>query len=99
MDRKIYKLPFRKESPPQWVCPTCGKGTLKIKQDTFTAVETWESKKDRVDEEWNPQWTGYVYSCLLVCSNQRCKEAVVNSGEGFVDVDWDFDDEGEPEQN
>jgi hypothetical protein len=95
MDRKLYKLPFRKEHPPRWVCPTCGKGILKIKADTFNSVETSGSKKARGHEEWDPQWIEYVYSCLLVCSNEACRDVVASSGEGFVDVDFDYDDDGQ----
>jgi len=99
MDRKLYKLPFRKGYPPHWLCPTCGKGILKIKADTFNSVETSGSKKARGHEEWDPQWIEYVYSYLLVCSNEACKGVVANSGEGFVDVDFDYDDNGQPVQN
>jgi hypothetical protein len=99
MDRQLYKLPFRKERPPRWVCPTCGKGILKIKADTFNSVETSGSKKAHKHEEWDPQWIEYVYSCLLVCSNEACKDVVANSGEGSVDLDFDYDDNGQPVQN
>lgn len=98
MNRKLYKLPFSKERLPRWVCPTCGKDTLKIKKDTFNSVETSGSRKAHGDEEWEPQWTEYVYSCLLVCSNEVCKDVVANSGEGFVDLDVDYDENGQPEQ-
>lgn len=91
-------MPFRKEYLPRWVCPTCGKGILKIKQDTFNSVETQGSKKARRHEGWDPDWIEYVYSCLLVCSNEACKDVVANSGEGFVDVDVDYDDNGRPQQ-
>jgi hypothetical protein len=99
MDRKLYKLPFRKGYPPRWLCPTCGKGILKIKADTFSSVETSGSKKARGDEEWEPQWIEYVYSCLLACSNEACQGVVATSGEGFVDVDFGYDDDGEPVQD
>lgn len=99
MDRKLYKIPFRKEQPPRWVCPICGKGILKSKADTFKSVETSGSKKAHGQEEWDPQWIEYVYSFVLVCSNEACKDVVVSAGEGFVDVDVDYDDNGQPEQN
>ena len=98
MDRKLYKLPFRKEYTPSWVCPKCGKGILKIKADTFNKVETPASKKAHGHEEWDPGCIEYVYSCLLVCSNEVCKDVVANSGEGFVDVDIDYEDNGQPVQ-
>ncbi|MFA4918821.1 MAG: DUF4145 domain-containing protein [Thermodesulfovibrionales bacterium] len=99
MDRKLYKLPFRSEHLPRWICPTCGKGTLSIRNDSFNAVETFDSEKAHGHQDWDPQWIEYVYSCLLVCSNVACKDIVANSGEGFVEVDFDYDSNGEPVQN
>lgn len=98
MDIKLYKLPFSKERFPSWVCPTCGKYALKIKKDTFTSVETSGSSQARGHDEWDPQWIEYVYSCLLVCSSEACKEVVANSGEGFVDVDFEYDENGQLDQ-
>jgi hypothetical protein len=99
MDRKLYKLPFRKERLPRWICPTCGKGTLRIRNNSFKAVETSGSVKAHVQQDWDPQWIEYVYSCLLTCANVTCRDIVANSGEGFVEVDFDYNSNGEPVQN
>jgi hypothetical protein len=96
MDRKLYKLPFRKKHLPRWVCPTCGKGTLNLNKDTFKEYETSYSSKLRATDDWSS--IEYVYSCLLVCSNDGCQEVVVNSGEGFVDIDVEYDQNEEPMQ-
>ena len=97
MDRKLYKLPFRHEHIPRWACPTCGKGTLNLIKDSFKSFETASSKKYRGSQDWDPLEIEYVYSCLLVCLNEYCKEVITNSGEGFVDVDVEYDDNGHPE--
>ncbi|MCX5827628.1 MAG: DUF4145 domain-containing protein [Deltaproteobacteria bacterium] len=99
MDRKLYKLPFRKGHLPRWVCPTCGKGTLNVNEDTFYSFETSGSRKERGRKDRDPFLIEYVYSCLLVCLNDGCRDVVVNSGEGSVDVDFDYDDNGRQEQN
>lgn len=98
MDRKLYKLPFRKDHFLGFKCPTCGKGNLGIKKDTFNSVETSGSRQAHGHQDWDPQWIEYAYSCLLVCSNDSCKEIVANSGEGSVDIDIDYDENGQPEQ-
>lgn len=92
MDRQQYKMPFRKNYPLQWICPTCGKGTLRIKPESFHQHQTKQSRDDRSHEEWEPTWIAYVYSCLFECPH--CKEVVSNCGEGFVDVDVVLDENG-----
>jgi len=94
IDRLLYKGPFQKFT--RYPCPTCGKGTLQIKKDTFQRRETNESEMLRGHENWDPQWVSYVYSCLLECSS--CKDSIANTGDGFVDLDVEYDDEGVPDQ-
>ena len=98
MDRKAYKLPFRKNSLTRWVCPSCMKSRLKVKTNTFHAEETNESKKAHGHEAWDPDWIEYVYSCLLECTNPACKDTVANSGTGSVDFDVEYDEDGSPSQ-
>ena len=98
MDRKLYKLPFRNDQFLGYKCPTCEKGNLRIKKDTFHSVETSESRKVRGHQDWDPDWIEYSYSCLLICSNDACKEVVANSGKGIVDVDFDYDEDGNSKQ-
>ncbi len=83
MDRKALKLAFTLASPPDWICPTCQKGVLRIKKDTFFQEEG-QASRDRSHEAWEPDWIAYVYSCLLVCTNDQCKEVVSNVGVGSV---------------
>ncbi len=98
MDRKAYKLPFKRNSLSRWTCPSCMKGLLKVKADTFHAEETKESKKAHGHPAWDPDWISYVYSCLLECTNPACKDTVANTGTGAVDVDFEYDEDGSPSQ-
>ena len=94
MDRKAYKLPFTKNSLLRWVCPTCNKGMLMVKKDSFHYEESAGSKKAHGHEAWDPAWIEYVYSCLLACTNPACKDTVANSGIGSVDFDVEYDEKG-----
>lgn len=96
MDRRTLKLPFTVEAPPDWICPTCCKAPLRIKPDTFS-VEEQRYSRDHSPPVWEPAWIKYVYSCLMVCSNDRCKEVVASSGIGSVDYVWHQEDEEVPE--
>jgi hypothetical protein len=96
MNRKLYKLPFRKDSNPKWECPTCQTGHLKIVDDTFHYSWSALSQKARNHPDWDHDWIEYVYSCMLECSN--CKESVSSNGTGVVDADHDYDENGYPIQ-
>ena len=98
VDRKIFKLPFTKSSPQDWQCPTCQKGLLRIKNGTFFSNESSLSKSAHGHDDWDPGWVSSVYSCLLECSNDSCKETVSSTGEGFVDWDIEHDEDGYPQQ-
>ena len=98
VDRKVFKLPFTRVAIQDWQCPTCQKGLLRIKEGTYFSEETSLSKKAHDHEAWDPDWISSVYSCLLECSNNSCKETVSNIGKGFVDWDIEHDEHGYPEQ-
>ena len=97
MDRKALKRPFTKDRSPDWICPTCGKGVLRIKDNTFHSEEIAHSR-DHNHDFWEPEWIEYVYSCLLVCTNDKCAEVVASSGTGSVDWSVQEDIHGVPEQ-
>lgn len=97
MDRKLYKLPFKTYASPDWECPNCSKGLLRVKEGTFFAEELSDSKKAHDHEAWDPDWIQSTYSCLLECTNDKCKEVVACSGKGFVDWDYIEDPQGYPE--
>lgn len=98
MDRRVLKIPFTRKNTPDWVCPRCKKGVLRFVQDSFHFEEEKDSKDAHTHEAWDPDWIAYVYSGLLRCGNDGCKESVANCGTGGVGVDYEMGEEGEPEQ-
>jgi hypothetical protein len=98
LDRKLYKLPFSRNNTPDWSCPTCNKGILRLKENTFHDEERRYSREAHSHEAWEPEWIEYVYTCILVCTNDKCKEVVVSTGTGSVDWDIVEDVNGEPDQ-
>lgn len=92
MDRRTVKLPFVTSRLPDWECPTCGKGHLKFKKDSFTFEECADSR-DHSHEAWDPDWIRYVYSGFLVCTNDKCKEVVATGGTGGVEETYGGEDE------
>lgn len=97
MDRKAFKISFKKLGVTKFPCPSCGKGLLSIKKDTFKCKETNSSANAHRDEEWGPEYINYVYSCLLECTNSVCKDNISSTGIGSVDQDYSYNEEGQTE--
>jgi Domain of unknown function (DUF4145) len=94
MDRKSFKLPFSKSGVTKYQCPTCEKGVLKIKPDTFNHKETKVSAEGHGHEAWEPDWIEYIYSCLFECTNTACKDTVASTGNGSVTQYYSYDEDG-----
>ena len=93
MDRRTFKLPFTRKRVPDWDCPSCNKGLLRIDGESFR-VEEQAASRDHSDYAWEPDWVEYTYSCLLRCTNDKCLEAVSNVGRGTVDWEHGEDEDG-----
>lgn len=97
MNRRLYTRNFGIGDVPDWVCPECMKGILRVKKNSFRYEETAESKRNHNDD-WEPYMNKYVYSCLLVCPRNICRGVVSSSGHGEVNWYQDYDDvTGAPE--
>ncbi|MDH5545487.1 MAG: DUF4145 domain-containing protein [Gammaproteobacteria bacterium] len=98
MDRKSFKLPFRKAGFTKYLCPTCNKGFLRVKKGTFHFEEIRSSSRERRHSDyWEPEWMEYIYSCLFECTNTTCKDTVSSSGVGSVSQYYSYDEEGNPD--
>ncbi len=68
---------------------------LRLQKNTFQKQEIRRSREARSYDEWEPEWIEYIYNCLLLCSNEECKENVLSCGTGFVDWNFFEDDYGD----
>ncbi|WP_439844848.1 DUF4145 domain-containing protein [Aeromonas veronii] len=98
IDRSLYKYNFTETHTPDWMCPTCKKGILRIVEKSFNKQETRESRQAHSHPAWEPGFTTYIYSCLLRCNNERCQDIVANTGVGSADIDGFFNEQGQPDQ-
>lgn len=79
MNKEIWlKSNFTKNDIPDWNCPHCKKGILKIGK--LNSEETEFSKKLHTHIDWEPEWKKYIFSGNLICSN--CGEQVAFLGNG-----------------
>ncbi|HAU4927506.1 DUF4145 domain-containing protein [Aeromonas hydrophila] len=98
MDRSLYKYNFTRTNTPDWICPTCKKGILRIVDDSFKTVETRDSREAQEHPGWDPSCVSSIYSCLLRCNNKQCQEIVASTGGGGADIEGFYNSHGHPEQ-
>ena len=75
---------------PEWKCPTCNNGPLKIEAKQFHFQETKLSLSWHSEEEWEPEFTTYRFHGTLKCQN--CGDLIVFMGRGAVDHFHDYDE-------
>ena len=96
VDRRIFKAPFHKNSQPQWPCPTCGKGVLKGENSSWAKNEITSSANARKHPDFEPEWIGYIFSCMFMCTNPNCGEKIASVGVGSVEEEVEFDPDNSP---
>ena len=90
MIKSNFKAKIKNKGVTRFPCPSCGKGLLRVQDDTFRRVETNSSKGYRNDPDWGPDWIEYIYICLFECTNSNCQDIIASSGIGSVSfVDYD----------
>lgn len=81
MQPKLLYTTFRRNDLPAWRCPACLNETLEIVPDSFKTADTSATANCR-DELWfDEEMAQGVFSCLLRCSRQACREHVALSGQ------------------
>ncbi|MEQ9217894.1 MAG: DUF4145 domain-containing protein [Cyclobacteriaceae bacterium] len=84
MDIKLWlKDSFSKNKIPDWICPSCESGLLKVVAEQFHFEETVLSASWHSHDDWDPEFIVYVFSGMLKCTN--CKDFVSFLGKGSVD--------------
>lgn len=89
MQRNIWSQHVDNSYCPPWKCPSCCNGTVILVRDSFKQAQTYESKAARKHEDWDPEWITYTFSAWALCSNAKCKEEFVITGDGGVEPGWD----------
>lgn len=78
---------FQKNDSLPFLCPFCKKNSLILDDDTWQEhdkaalhhCEEWFDPCDHVE---------YIYTALYKCSNSNCRQCVISSGTGGVDIDY-----------
>lgn len=93
MNRALWVEQFKKW--PNWPCPSCDTGILKVQKETFKTLQTAESKKAIEHDAWDPEWIEQRFVAALMCSNDECGEIVYACGDSGIEENMISFDERE----
>lgn len=86
MDRSLWTRSLSKVSCPPWPCPVCGSGTLALVPKTLRYEETAISKRQRIHEDWDPDWIETIFTAWAKCRHPSCNHTFVIAGNGGLET-------------
>jgi hypothetical protein len=87
VDRDLYCQSLSKEGAPNWPCPRCGGGHLRLIPESLNSSWTANTTEASNHEAFEASWVKQRFVALLKCDNGKCKEPVVVAGTGTVE-EW-----------
>ncbi|MGO8502804.1 DUF4145 domain-containing protein [Rhizobium leguminosarum] len=91
MNRNVWNGYFSEDDFPNFVCPTCGRGNLKLLADTFEKKSPQYLANYRSSPEWDYTMERDQFSAFIKCDVASCGEVSVVAG-GTEDIEA-YDDE------
>ena len=88
--KTLLKESFSITRTPNWICPSCNKGQLKIVTNQFHYEETQQSKSIHDEDFWEPIYIKYRFHGTLKCQN--CSDSISFIGNGYLDHFQYYDD-------
>lgn len=89
--RALFTIRFSKTKVPNWRCPRCDGGHLRLVPDTFRTARSGDSLANSGEEWYDFDMEESRFVALLQCDNDDCKETASLAGEGRVIEDPDLE--------
>lgn len=96
VNKKLWETTFEKW--PNWPCPSCSTGHLKVIDDTLRQMETGPSVRSHDHIAFEPDWISSRFVALLKCGHDNCGDVVSVCGRQSVFETYDEDPMNEGEQ-
>lgn len=87
VDRELYTQSIKKDGAPNWPCPRCSGGHLRLETESLTRSWTADTQEASDHEAFEASWVEQRFVAMLKCDNVKCKEPVVLAGTGRVE-EW-----------
>jgi hypothetical protein len=94
VERYLWKQSFTKVSVPNWPCPTCPRGRLRLVQDSLSYAETEESRWSNFGEDSSLFDKAYAFAAWIQCDS--CHDKISCCGTGGYEQVEGADEEGNP---
>lgn len=94
MNRELFRTEFTEGSIPNWHCPRCLIGILKLKSDSFCFWDSSDTRNCRDQDFFSYEHVKYTFNGNLFCNH--CSETIVFCGTGYVDEIYDRYSDGNP---
>lgn len=79
------------------ICPTCKCKTLELQPDSIFETELSQSKAHSQLDDFELEWSSFIYNAQYKCLNTKCKEIVLSTGTSEYSMEPQFDWRGEYE--
>lgn len=90
VDRKLFTQSFTDQRLPNWRCPLCGGGHLRLVADSFHYSSDASTEQHKNEEWFDYDDFFYRFVALAKCDNDKCKESASVSGHGALHEDPDL---------
>src|SRR6478609_5312125 len=87
LERTAWRGWLDAKNPPHWICPTCSKGYIIFKENLVNLKASAATVEAHEEGFYDPVCFSDLFSGILICSNDSCKEAVTIIGERSHDFD------------
>lgn len=90
VNRELYAQKITKGGAPNWPCPRCGGGHLRLINDSLSSCMAGDTYEESSEMHFEPEMAILRFVAILKCDNDRCRESSVVAGTGYVE-DWSYE--------
>ena len=91
VNRKLYARRITKERSPNWPCPRCGGGHLRLVRSSLHSCPTGDTHEQSSEDYFVEDMAVLRFVAMLKCDNDICQESSVVAGIGYYVEDWSYE--------
>lgn len=91
VDRNLFTLSFGEKRLPNWRCPRCSGGHLRLVSGSFHHSNVGDTEQNKNEDWFDYDDFGFRFTALAKCDNDECKETATVAGPGILVEDPDLE--------
>jgi hypothetical protein len=84
VDRALFEEPLTETRAPNWRCPRCNGGHLRLVPESLHRAFSGDTKEASSHEAFEADWVVKRFAALVKCDNNACQETAAVAGTGKV---------------